>query len=183
MIFLKTELLLLGDVTVPSFLVESGHLTIIKWPKPKGGKEEHLFYEKLSVIPIQNFSDNEMRAKESNPYNASFLALTLEKLLKQCSCDTDLENVINERKGENVCSEAIANIPLSVRVVLAIAQASVKSKVVVYNTAGLDPLGLHMITQYVRARSKKGWGFIEICFPMLGDIPTKHVSIETKVVV
>jgi hypothetical protein len=176
--FIETKGFMLCGIEIPQFSLACGTVMIFDWPKNMGGKEEQSFYEILTGGKKIDALILRTKVEVSMPHAPSFLSSSLSELLSLCSTDSLLFQTL-ARGGFKNTEAKLHDMPLVVRIIMAMAFASAKAKVVVFNTAGLDPLGRQLALEYAKAKARKEWSFVEMNFPKLGDAPTCSVSIHS----
>ncbi len=147
----------IGKIAIPNFEVRKGQLSCFHWPLPRGSLEETHFWRILlgteTEISLQVFgkvTKINLPCEKKGIFSYFFYRETIEKLLME-SGNIDAKQVSNILKKLSIVPHSfISSISLTTRILLGIEMAWGNSPdVVLFETSGLDPLGIETICQAI----------------------------------
>jgi hypothetical protein len=159
-----------GAVLVPKFVLNQGDWIVLRWPECQGSDSEAALYEVLcGVSHCEEFT---LRSKVgvATPFGKWSGELfrgrhTVGELL--AALPPEGRNRLElEIKGRHLWPESSVNhLPGTAKTLACLLLATLSAGIVVFNTSGLDPMGVQKVYGYLADHMKHGLGFIEIQFP------------------
>jgi hypothetical protein len=161
--------IVLGKLTIPPFTIGRGEIISFCWPYIMGGKEEQKFISLLRKdISISGLVVNDELAIVSS-FSVSLIEQEIQLIPDIKNLLTELsEKYQDQLYSAYVKKSKINELAATLRLLVSIHMASLRYSFVLFNCAGLDPLGEASVVEYVGKKAEQGIGFLLMQFPTFG---------------
>jgi len=158
--------LVLDGLIIPPFIIAGGDMWFFDWPSNPGSTAHSMFLAGLSGKTTIEGLELAGTAAISCPNSETWLR---RKITPQ-SDDPLMQSAISAHTGRSVRNAGDATmlcLPLVERSLLALEFACASSSLVLFDSAGLDPLGERRLVGCAAEKLRHGWGFLYFRFPIL----------------
>lgn len=163
----------LAGITIPSFELMPGTVLTLSWPAPHGSKSETAFYDLLMGKKSHEGLLVRAQITIAMPNDLIFVSSSLDAV----PLDSSVFLPMLHQGGITDTRTKVSNLPLTMRCLIAIELACSRSIVVVFHTAGLDPIGEGRIADHVKGKTTAGWSFLCLRFPLFGEVPSRNATL------
>lgn len=172
-----------GAVLVPKFVLYQGDWIVLRWPECQGTDSEAALYEVLSGVSHCEEFTRRSKVGVATPFGKWSCELfkgqhTLGDLL--VALPPEGRNRLElEIKGRHLSRESpVHHLPGTAKSLACLVLATLSAGIVVFNTSGLDPMGVQKVYGYLADQMKRGLGFIEVQFPGGGQNEAHPVDVR-----